>query len=59
MQVIGEDADCDGLKRMLPLNQSIDPPQAIDLPDEQVARTILERHREEVEAARKFRTTIP
>jgi hypothetical protein len=40
--MIGQDADCDGLERVAPLNGLIDAPQAIDFFDQKVARPLRE-----------------
>lgn len=59
MNVIWQNADCDGFAWMLRMNGLIHAPKAVDMPDQQVAAAIGQRHREEEDAAFDLQSTIP
>src|ERR1700704_3687928 len=51
MQVVGQDANCDGLERMPLLNRPINTPETVDVPQEHVTRSVGESDGEEEDAA--------
>jgi hypothetical protein len=56
--MIRQDANCDGLKWMAVLNRHVDSSQSIDLPDQEIARSVGEGYRKEKDPAIDFGTTI-
>ena len=58
MQMVGEDADGDGFERTALLHYRIGAPCTFDVADQQVARSVGQREREEEEPAFDFYAAI-
>src|SRR5262245_28362478 len=58
MQMVGQNANCDGFERISFFNRTIDAPESIDLAHEHVARSVSESDGEEKSAALNICTTV-
>jgi hypothetical protein len=58
MDVIGQDADCDGFKGVPTPNACIGVAQAVDFAHQEVARPVGERKRKEVGATGNFEALV-
>jgi hypothetical protein len=58
MQVIRQNADCDGFKWIPTLDRCVNPSQSIDLSHQKIARSVGERHREEIDSSTDFAAAV-